>query len=192
MADLLAPFVGDRASGLAGLLIEQFGGLNAALTPDPRTLADPELAEACRLLQSARKLVEGAAREQLQGSAVRASDRSMLEYLRLAIGGARRECFLAVYLDRRSRYLRDEVVGRGSCRQPRLSTRAVFQRALDLGANGLLLAHDHPSGRCSPSSPDLVTTDHLRTLANWLDIVLVDHLIVTPTQVFSIQVGRLL
>lgn len=192
MADRLAPFLGERAPGLARRLIEQFGGLHAALAAPPPSAVDPELAEVCRLLRSARELLEEAVREPLQGLPVLASDRALLDYLRLAIGGERRESFLAVYLDPRGHYLSDEIVARGSSRRLRLSARGLFHRALNLGAHSLLLAHNHPSGRCFPSSHDQVTTDHLRMAASWLDIALVDHLIVTPAKVFSMRTGRLL
>ncbi len=191
MADLLVPFVGERASSLAGRLIERFGGFGKALSADP-SLQEDEIAEACRILQAARRLTLRAVREQLEGSPVRADDRLLQEYLRSVLCGDADERFHAVYVDRHGRYLRDETIAQGNGFQIRLRARTLFRRALELGAEQLLLAHNHPSGDCRPSTDDVRTTDRLQTVAGYLDVRLIDHLIVTKSSVFSMKSGRVL
>jgi DNA repair protein RadC len=172
---------------MARRLIGHYGGLRGALSADPNLVAEPDLAEGCRILHSAKKLFEVAAREHIHGSQVIVEDRSVIEYLQLTIGSAREECFLAVYLDGQGHYLQDEIVARGNCRQLQIGARTFLHRALDLGAYGLLLAHNHPSGRCEPSADDISATQQIRGAASALDIRILDHLVVTSTQAYSIQ-----
>jgi DNA repair protein RadC len=61
-----------------------------------------------------------------------------------------------------------------------------------LRAAGLLLAHNHPSGACSPSEADLAATAQISETARQLDLRLLDHLIVTPSSVYSINKEQLL
>ena len=190
MADLLDPFVGERAPRLAKRLIERFGGLSRALSADAPQQNESEIAEACRILQAARRLTIKAVREQLEGSPVRVNDPLLHEYLRSVLCADEHERFHAIYVDRHGGYLRDETVALGNDRQIRFRARMLLRRALELGADQLLLAHNHPSGDCRPSVDDVRTTDLLKTIAGYLDVVLIDHLIVTRSCVFSMRFGR--
>jgi DNA repair protein RadC len=67
--------------------------------------------------------------------------------------------------------------------------RPLVERALELGAAGFLLAHNHPSGRCRPSADDVSGTLRLAEVAEALELSLIDHLIVTRTRVFSMRLG---
>lgn len=69
----------------------------------------------------------------------------------------------------------DEMPGRGS--DVALPIRAIIVRALELGARGLILAHNHPSGDPSPSRADIAATRRLADVAAALGIRLHDHLI---------------
>lgn len=192
MADLLAPFIGEQSLRLAERLIDRYGGLSAALAVDASSLADRELAEGCRLIQAAHRLTVNAAQERLQGTPVRADDHALKDYLQITIGGAREERFHAVFADRSGNYLRDEPIAEGHCSGVGVPARSLFRRALELGANFILLAHNHPSGRCYPSAADIATTEHLRSAGACLEVHLIDHLIVTRDKVFSMHAGALL
>ncbi|MGB3378699.1 MAG: JAB domain-containing protein [Allopontixanthobacter sediminis] len=115
-----------------------------------------------------------------------------LQYLQAHFTGASEERFHATYCDGYGRYLDDEVLAIGTSDLVMTRARALFGRALALGASGLLLAHNHPSGRCHPSSEDLIATDRVRDIARALDIVLLDHLILTCSQIYSIRLGEYL
>lgn len=117
---------------------------------------------------------------------------TFLQYLQSHFAGAREERFHATYCDGRGGYLHDEMLVWGSSDSVGMRARLVFSRALALGAGGLLLAHNHPSGRCRPSSDDLSATNRIRDIAAALDIVLLDHLILTWDEIYSMRLGRYL
>lgn len=115
----------------------------------------------------------------------------MLEYLRRAVlaGGRRSERFHAIFLDSRRAYLADVSLGIGTSATLSFRMRDLFARALAVQAEGLIIAHNHPSGDCHPSKSDIVATHRLRDVAVALDIELIDHLILTENSVYSMRAG---
>jgi DNA repair protein RadC len=65
--------------------------------------------------------------------------------------------------------------------------RKVLQRAILCGAVSLLVAHNHPSGVLTPSREDINTTRLLRNACDAVGIKLLDHLIVSDTDLISIN-----
>lgn len=55
---------------------------------------------------------------------------------------------------------------------------AVFAEAIKVGANSIIVAHNHPSGDLTPSKADIAATKELKDLATRLKVSLLDHLIV--------------
>ncbi len=58
-----------------------------------------------------------------------------------------------------------------------LPIRAILRRALNLGSQGLVIAHNHPSGDPNPSAADITATRRLAIACEALEIALHDHLI---------------
>jgi len=69
----------------------------------------------------------------------------------------------------------------GVCVDPKL----VFVASLKAGATGIILSHNHPSGNLPPSQADLTLTKKIKEGCKWLDITLLDHLILTREQYYS-------
>lgn len=109
----------------------------------------------------------------------------------LAAGGRHERCHF-VFLDARRRHLGDASIGMGSLGELSLRMRDLFGEALRLNAHGIILAHNHPSGQCRPSSCDIAATRRLEAVAQALDIALIDHLIFTQEAVYSMRAGGLL
>jgi DNA repair protein RadC len=66
-----------------------------------------------------------------------------------------------------------------------VDVRVVLRKALEYGAVGLILAHNHPSGTLSASTPDQELTDKIKLAALAMDIKVLDHLIVGQKGYFS-------
>lgn len=145
-----------------------------------------------RQLRAASELVQGAARELIMREEVNPSDPALHGYLRFVFNGRPFEALHAVFLDARNGYLTDEIVAPGTSARIEASIRHLIARALNLGAGGVILAHNHPSGRCSPSAADMVATERIRMLGAVIDLALVDHLIITRTQAYSFAKGEVL
>lgn len=55
---------------------------------------------------------------------------------------------------------------------------SIFRRAMLVGAHGIVLAHNHPSGDISPSQDDIETTEHIKKCGEVLSCQLIDHIII--------------
>lgn len=55
----------------------------------------------------------------------------------------------------------------------------VFRPIIASGCNAFLMAHNHPSGDCEPSTEDAAMTDAVRQAGQVLGITLLDHLVLS-------------
>lgn len=69
-----------------------------------------------------------------------------------------------------------------------VSPKEIFAEALKLGADSIILAHNHASGDPVPSIQDRQLTGEIANLGKALGIRLQDHLILTQTAIHSIVV----
>ncbi len=103
------------------------------------------------------------------------------QYLMASMGSLPDEVLRILFLDASYRLIADEQLHHGSVRQLELYPRTIFRRAIEHGATGLILVHNHPSGDATPSENDIVATRRLSDLGRSLDIEIVDHIVVTAT-----------
>jgi DNA repair protein RadC len=68
-----------------------------------------------------------------------------------------------------------------------IDSRVVFSIALQAGAAGIILAHNHPSGNLKPSEEDLRVTRKIAEGGNLLGIRLLDHVILGPDDFVSLH-----
>lgn len=141
------------------------------------------------IIHAARIMIEAAFREQVVGSPVMSMDPALGRYLRSRLGDFRDERMHAIFLDGQRRYIADENVGEGTHGDVVLHSRRLLSRAFELSAVILIIAHNHPSGECSPSAADIVATRRLKELCAAVDLVLEDHLIITRTHLYSFKGG---
>jgi DNA repair protein RadC len=63
--------------------------------------------------------------------------------------------------------------------------RIVLGTALKAAATAIILAHNHPSGNLQPSQSDIDLTTRMKAAATFMDITIIDHLIVTDENYYS-------
>jgi DNA repair protein RadC len=95
------------------------------------------------------------------------------------------EEFLILLLDRNSHCLGLSRISSGGVSSCIVDPKIVFAMALKSRASGLILAHNHPSGNLIPSRADEALTRKLIEGGHLLEIGIMDHLIITPTQYYS-------
>ena len=54
----------------------------------------------------------------------------------------------------------------------------MFREALKVGADAIIVAHNHPSGDLTPSKGDIETTKELQSLFDRFGVEFIDHLII--------------
>ena len=60
--------------------------------------------------------------------------------------------------------------------------RILFAVALKTLAISIIISHNHPSGILRPSHSDIILTNKIKKASELLDIKLLDHIIITPSQ----------
>lgn len=100
------------------------------------------------------------------------------DYLRLLIGDSKVESYLMLWLDARYRLIEATEIGDGSVDYCRLTTRALVTKAVELCARYLVMAHNHPSGDCTPSLNDREATDSVRAVLKPFEVDVLDHMVV--------------
>lgn len=109
----------------------------------------------------------------------------VVTYLRRRLQDHSREHFVAIYLDARNQPIADRIVSIGTATMSIVHPREVFQPAVALGACGLIIAHNHPSGEATPSTEDRKVTKRLAEAGQLLGILLFDHVIWTQHGPFT-------
>lgn len=107
------------------------------------------------------------------------------DYLRLALGGEDKEIFAVVFLDSANRVITIEKMFSGTLSENSVYPREVIRRALFHNAAAVILAHNHPGGVAAPSQADRLLTNRLAETLALVDIRVLDHFIITATEVAS-------
>ena len=95
------------------------------------------------------------------------------------------EHFKVLYLNRGNRVLGINEISTGGISGTVADPRLIFIAALKLNATALILCHNHPSGRLTPSEADKSLTDKIRNAGKFLDIQVIDHIILTSESYYS-------
>ena len=113
------------------------------------------------------------------------SSNSVFELLQPMMGELPHEEFWIVYLNNANKVMLSALLSKGGITGTLVDVRLVLKQALELGAVGLILAHNHPSGTLRPSEADKQVTSKLKLAAEALDIKVLDHVIITQQDYFS-------
>lgn len=106
-------------------------------------------------------------------------------YLQLHLAGDPVEGFAVLYVDAQHRCIAFERLFTGTLTQTSVYPREVMESALRHRAAGVIFAHNHPSGNVLPSRADEALTQTLKTTLAFVDVRVLDHIIVTPGQSLS-------
>jgi DNA repair protein RadC len=88
------------------------------------------------------------------------------------------EEFYTIYLNRANQVMQVTQISRGGIHATSVDQRLIFQNAIKIGACGLILAHNHPSGGTTPSDHDLSLTRQIVQAGKLMQINVLDHIII--------------
>lgn len=114
------------------------------------------------------------------------NSREISDYLRIKLKDLCHEVFVVVYLNRANKIIdQEEVISIGGITGTVADPRIILKKALELNAVSIILCHNHPSGNLKPSRADMDLTNKIREAANFLDIKVLDHIIVSDEGYYS-------
>lgn len=107
------------------------------------------------------------------------------EYLRATLEYRKQEVFAVVYLNRANKITQFEIISEGGMTGTVADPRIILKKALENDATSIVLCHNHPSGNLKPSKADELITQKIKQAASYLDIQVMDHIIVSNEGYFS-------
>lgn len=105
--------------------------------------------------------------------------------IRSAFVQQKSEMLLLLLRDVKRSLLHQEVIAKGTLTQLLMHPREIFHVAIRHLAHSVIIAHNHPSGDPTPSTPDLEMTQILFQASQIVGIELSDHLIIGRSSYFS-------
>lgn len=96
-----------------------------------------------------------------------------------AIGDLNHEAFCVLYINQANRMIKRELISTGGITGTVADIRIILRNALLYRATQLIVGHNHPSGNINPSTADKKLTEKLKASAAHMDIILLDHLIIS-------------
>jgi len=106
-------------------------------------------------------------------------------YLQTRLKDYRHEVFAVLFLNRANKINHFQIVSEGGITGTVADPRVILKKALEEDAVSIILCHNHPSGSLRPSKADEVLTDKIKEAAGYLDIKVLDHIIVSDDGYYS-------
>ena len=100
----------------------------------------------------------------------------------LDIRNASKEHVAVFCLNAAHELIEKNIVSIGTLTESLVHPREVFRPAIHCGAAAIILAHNHPSGTCAPSSEDAAVTRRMKDAGTLLGIPMLDHVVVTANE----------
>lgn len=88
-------------------------------------------------------------------------------------------------LDSQHRLIEFKILFRGSIAAAPVYPREVIKEVLAVNAAAVIFTHNHPSGCAEPSEADRQLTEQLVQVLEWVDVRVLDHVVVSLTETVS-------
>lgn len=95
------------------------------------------------------------------------------------------ESFILLMVNTANRTIGWVKISQGGITGTVADVRLIMKYAIENLACGIFISHNHPSGSVKPSSADIDLTKKIKDAAKFMDIVLLDHIIVTTNGYYS-------
>jgi DNA repair protein RadC len=95
------------------------------------------------------------------------------------------EEFWVIYLNRSNRIIDEQKISQGGVTGTVTDVKIILKQAIEKLATGMILCHNHPSGNIRPSKADSNITQKLKNASAFLDIQVLDHVIVGQNVYYS-------
>lgn len=115
------------------------------------------------------------------------SSKAVFEIMQPIIGELPHEEFWILYLNNSNKVIHKAQLSKGGITGTVVDSRIVFKTAFEQNATSIILAHNHPSGKLAASQADIEITKRLKLAGEQLEILILDHIIITESGYYSFQ-----
>lgn len=109
------------------------------------------------------------------------------QYLADKYSGLKQEELHVICVDNANKVGSDTMVSKGTVNRSIVDLRAIFRTVIENNATGFFLAHNHPSGKLTPSLADENLCESVFETSKLMKIDLLDNLIVGNGEYFSFR-----
>lgn len=95
------------------------------------------------------------------------------------------EEFYVIVLSRANHIKNVQLISKGGFSGTVADGKLIFKKALEQSASAIILCHNHPSGNLQPSAADKELTRRLKEFGAYIELPILDHLILTDKGYFS-------
>ena len=184
---LLRPAWPAEAAAWSEALIAEFGSLPAALAVGTTDRARSVGGEAAGFLANIQTALLHCLRLPLAQRPVVSTSKQLLDYLQADMSNLINERFRVLFLTSQNELMADDLIWEGTVGEAPAYPREVVKRALEIGATGIILVHNHPSGNHQPSQGDVDATRRIAEAALIMGICLHDHIVISRAGWSSFQ-----
>jgi DNA repair protein RadC len=134
---------------------------------------------------AAMELAKRKEKEQIEPQTPIKSSLDAYHHIRYYFEDLAHEQFWIILLNRAHKILHLTPISKGGISATVVDPKLIFSVALEWKASSIILVHNHPSGNITPSENDKKLTDKIKQAARFLEITVLDHLIIGQNEYFS-------
>lgn len=184
-AELLAVIIGSGTRGRSAVdvgrdILKKFGSIRQFLRADRRECLKQLGIGPVRLLtlQAALELARRHHLDHLRTGPALSTPNTTNAFLLAHLRDLPYEVFCCLHLDTRRRLLAFEELFRGTVDTANVHVREVARQVMVHNSSAIIFAHNHPSGSAEPSKADLGITQLLQCALKFLNVSVLDHIVV--------------
>ena len=173
---------------LAHELINKFGSLSGVLDASFESLLEVDGigAHAATFLKMLPAISRRYMLEKTQKKFDLADREQIARYLVAKYAGETEEVVYLLLFDNGANLIDCVKIHHGNINSSSFNIRKAIEAAINKRAAGVIISHNHPSGRAVPSDDDMNTTNMIRSAFSFLNITLAAHMIVAENECVDI------
>jgi len=178
----------SSAIDLARALLKKLGGIKGLLTANINTLCSVQgigLAKATTIKACLELSLRS--NENKDSKINISAPKEVYNHMKGILFGKKREHLYLLSLDTKNRLLGKDLIAIGTLNETYVHIKEIFRTALQRGAVSILLVHNHPSGDTQPSDLDVKVTNRICKMGKFLDVELLDHIIIGDLDYTSLK-----
>ncbi|MDJ0614167.1 MAG: DNA repair protein RadC [Rhizobiaceae bacterium] len=175
-------------------LLNRFGDARHVLIAPDEQLEDMNILSESALgeLRKTRKIMRTILKSQINNSPLLDNLDDVRRFSRTLLSDKSREEVHVLFLDESYFLLSHECLQVGTVNHVSVYPREIMSRALGQNASHLILVHNHPGGSEKPSKEDIEMTKVLVQSASFLNISILDHIIIGRDADYSFRQNGLM
>lgn len=177
-----------NTNGIARRLVQKFGSIDKVFAASAKELKSVEGVgeQTAMMLKLQYELLKRFASSFASRDNLRLTTENAGRYITSFFAGDTKENLIMLALDKECRIIKQAVVASGTNNRVHADISNIVKTALGLNAVYVIVAHNHPRGVLEPSAGDVRFTVELERALSFIEVRLIDHIIVSGEKYLSI------